>query len=357
MSQSDIEAAARLWGDPDRRGYYESSHVLWAQLPAVQRRINEKISGDPDVDWVDHLKATHLAGRAPVPHCLSLCCWYGETERMLSRRGVFRQCTAYDVSEGALAQAREAAAKEGIQNVTYMRQDVNSMVLPEGEFDLIVAHGGLHHIVALEHVLDEINRGLKADGLLVALEYVGPSRFRFPKRQQEVANLALRLLPERFRRSISWQRLGRVGPGAKRSRGAWLKLLWLKVRNGTLAEALVRRAHYWWLRRTGKPLIKRAVPRIVGSEMAIDDPTEAVRSAEITPLLRQKLQVVEYKPYGGAVLLHLLDDIAGNFETDEPGARELLDMLFAIEDALMAAGEIDSDFAYVVAGKRGAARG
>jgi ubiquinone/menaquinone biosynthesis C-methylase UbiE len=351
MREDDLQRAAELWGDERRASFYES-RVMWEQIGAVQRRINQKISGNPDVDWIEYIKRTHLAGRTPVEHCLSLCCWQGELERELARRGVFRTCTAYDISRVALSRAREKAALEGIDGVEYVLQDVNTMVLAAGQFDLVVARAALHHIAELEHVLEQINRGLKPEGIFVALEYVGPNRFGFSRRQLEIANCALRLLPERFRHNISWQRLGRLGPGGKRSFGAWLRLLWLKLRNRTLLQALGRRVYHCWLRMTGQAHIKRSVPRIVGSEMAVDDPTEAVRSADIRPLIEEKLQVIEYKPYGGTILMPLLDDIAGNFCEDDPAARELLDMLFTIEDALMAAGEIDSDFAFIVARKK-----
>ena len=352
MRNEELQRAAETWGDQDRLAYYNAGGVMWGQLTAVRRRINEKISGDPDVDWIDHLKAAHLGTRAPVEGCLSLCCWQGEVERELAQRRVFRQCTAYDVSEGALAIARERAAQAGITNVEYVRQDVNAMQLAEEQYDLVVARGALHHIAELEAVLEQINAGLKPEGFLVVNEYVGPSRFGYSERQRDLATYALRLLPERFRRNISWQRLGRLGPGGKRPTRAWLNLLWQKIRNGTLLQALGRRVYHRWLRRTGRAHVKWTVPKIVGAEMAVDDPTEAVRSAEIMPLLRERLEVIEYRPYGGTLLMPLLDDIAGNFEPDKPAAAELLHMLFAIEDALIAAGEIESDFAFVVAKKR-----
>ncbi len=325
---------------------------MWRQIPAVQRRINRKVSGDPEVDWVEHLKRAHLAGRTPLERCLSLCCWRGETERMLVRRGVCRHCTGLDISEEALAAARQRAADEGIVGIEYVQQDINRLELPEDILDAVFAHGALHHLSALEHVLGQINRGLKPGGLLVAMEYVGPSRFGYPARQRELATSALRLLPERYRRSMSWQRLGRVGPGARRSGAAWLRLAWMKIRNGTLPAALARRVAHRLLRQSGGTLIKKEVPRIVGSEMALDDPTEAVRSEEIRPLLEKALRVIEYRPYGGTLLMPLLDDIAGNFDESDPEAQALLEMLFEIEDALLAAGEIESDFALIVAGKR-----
>ncbi len=326
---------------------------MWGQVEAVQRRINEKISGSPDRDWIDHLKATHLAGRCPVAKCLSLCCYEGQVERELAARGVFQQCVAYDVSEGALRRARQLAAEAGFTNIEYVRQNVNVMVLPESEYDVVVARGALHHISELEHVADQIRRGLKPLGILVVNEYLGPTRFQYSERQLEICNAALKLLPEEYRRSVSWQRIGRIGPGAKRGAAAWLRLAWLKLRNGTLFEAIWRRLYHANLRRGSAVYVRQAVPRIVASEMAVDDPTEAVRSAEVLPVLAERFDIIERVPYGGTILMPVLDDIAENFEGDSAAAAGLLEMLFTIEDTLMSCGELQSDFMYLVARPKG----
>jgi hypothetical protein len=63
--------------------------------------------------------------------------------------------------------------------------------------------------------------------------------------------------------------------------------------------------------------------------------------------LREHFRIVEFKPLGGSILQFLLADIAGNFQSE--AGNQLLEMLFIIEDALMATGELDSDFAYIVA--------
>ena len=344
MADEDTRQAAAHWGDDRRAAFYGQGGLMWSQLAAVQRRINAKISGAPERDWIDHLQATHLAGRCPVGKCLSLCCYEGSVERELAAREVFQHCVAYDVSEGALSRARELAAEAGYRNIEYVQQDVNTMVLAEEQYDVVVARAALHHISALEHVADQIRRGIKPDGILVVDDYVGPSRFDYSSRQLEICAAALKLLPRHFRRSVSWQRIGRVGPGAQRTAGAWLKLAWLKLRNGTLFEAITRRIRHARLRQAGADNIKESVPRIAGAEMAIDDPTEAVRAAEILPILEERFEIVERRPYGGSVLMPLLDDIAGNFAADEPEAQQLLEMLFAIEDALMACGALQSDF-------------
>ena len=100
--------------------------------------------------------------------------------------------------------------------------------------------------------------------------------------------------------------------------------------------------------RTGSGLEKSTANLPTARSVIAVDPSEAVRSAEIVPLLRQHFDILEYKPLGGTILQFLLADIAGNFQRDETGPR-LLEMLFTIEDTLIDAGHLDSDFAYIVA--------
>ena len=106
MRQQELERAARLWGDHERARYYAAGGLGWAELPAVQAHLNEKVSGDPHLGWIEHLLRSHLAGRIPVDRCLSLCCWQGRNERDLAGRGAFRHCLAYDISEQALERER-----------------------------------------------------------------------------------------------------------------------------------------------------------------------------------------------------------------------------------------------------------
>ena len=89
-------------------------------------------------------------------------------------------------------------------------------------------------------------------------------------------------------------------------------------------------------------------------EIVASDPSEAVRSAEIVPLLSEYFRVVEIKGYGGAVLHELLYDIAGNFCEENAGSLDHLRTLFALEDELTAAGELADDFAVVIATTRAA---
>jgi SAM-dependent methyltransferase len=349
MSSHDVRRAARVWGDRDRAAFYARGGLTWLDLDRVRRRVNSLVSGSPDVDWLSHVAGSHLAGRIPVARALSLCCGDGRIERELVSRGIAASCLGIDAAPGAITRARELAADAGLSAIGYDIQDANTVALPYAEFDLIVGHHALHHVENLEHLMAEVGRSLKPDGLFVLLDYIGPSRFGISERRAELCTAALRLLPERFRRSVSWERSGAVGPGAPRSPLDWARLLWRKLRNGTLGDAIGLKLRLRAARTAGEVYVRTEVQRLRPSEVALDDPSEAVRSDEIPPLLARRFDLIEVKQLGGSVLRLVLDDIAGNFEPETPESASLLEMLIAVEDALLASGEVESDFAFVVA--------
>src|SRR5688500_15785876 len=62
-------------------------------------------------DWFERCAVEHVLGdQALVGSCLSLCCGFGEIERILARLGAFERCRAIDFPEPATEAAREAAA-------------------------------------------------------------------------------------------------------------------------------------------------------------------------------------------------------------------------------------------------------
>jgi len=171
----------------------------------------------------------------------------------------------------------------------------------------------------------------------------------------EVMNAALRILPKKYRRSVRWSRqLSGSGPGLLKERGSLpvtLKRLAEKVRSGRIFHAGTRVAKTWLARLSGRDYYKTYIQRPTIGEMNIADPSKAIRSAEILPLLRAYFEIIEIKEYGGTILQFLLTDIAGNFDPDSKEDMRMLGLLCQIEDVLIDSGDLSSDFAFVVARK------
>jgi len=156
--------------------------------------------------------------------------------------------------------------------------------LPRAAFDVVFFHQSLHHVVSLEALFAEVMLSLRPGGLLYLDEYIGPSRFDWNDE---------RLAPHR--------------------------------------------AVY-----AGLPAEVRATERL---QLPIqqDDPSEAVRSSEILPLLKVGFEIEEYRPYGGNILSVLYPEL-----NKEHLTATVTDALIAADrDLVLRTGE--SYYAVIVA--------
>jgi SAM-dependent methyltransferase len=265
-------------------------------VPAVKRRINRLISGDEQVGYQAYFAGKYLAGRHDLVG-FSVGCGAGERELVWARTGAFARIEAVDISPASIAKARQASTAQGLDGI--LSFTVGDALSPASEvraFDVIFGEGSLHHLSPLAAILRRYHDWLKPGGLFFIHEFVGPTRFQWTARQLEAINGMLALLPARFR--TEW-------------------------RSTTVRPSAVR------------PSILR---------MLIGDPSEAIESSRLLPLLRQMFQEVELRPIGGTMIHMLLHGIAHHFTAETPESCKWLDLCFALEDLLLEQGELDSDF-------------
>jgi SAM-dependent methyltransferase len=348
---SSIARTAQFWSDQEvwrvGRGFY------WLELPAVQRRLSTKVSGDPHTDWVAYTLENYMADRLPVDRCLSLGCGKGGLERQLAGMGTFTVCDAYDVAPGSVEEARRLATAQGCQHIRYEMADINYLELPAQTYDLVWVSGAMHHFEPLEYICAQMHQSLKPQGLLVLNEYVGPSRFQFPPRQREIIQAVLTLLPRRYRRLAPQRVEDELARSPGRRNVDWLLHRFVdKIRDRELLATLQRRWASIRASQQGNDLFKTTLSLPTVRDVIAADPSEAIRSQDILRVVAQFFEVVEIKELGGGLLQFLLDGIACNFSDDDPPAMEMLALLFEIEDRLMACGELKSDFVYLVARPR-----
>ena len=274
----------------------------WLDVDLVEvEYIRPRISGDPAVPYLHHFLRTHVP-QAPVDRLLSLGCGGGNLERDLIALGAARQIDASDVSAGSIELAQRLAVEQGLDDrITYAVADLNHDTLPESCYDLVVIKHALHHLENLEHVYQQIRLSLRPGGLFMFNEFVGPTRFQWTDLQLAHMNRLLADLPKALRNSL--------------------------------------------------PVVKIRRPLV--SDMIALDPSESVRSAELLPLLEADFEILELKSYGGTLLHILLSYLLPAMDLEKTEHIELLRSLMAEEGRLLDAGEIPSDFAYVVARPRG----
>ncbi len=272
----------------------------WTAHPVVRAAVMRRISGRADLEWIEWVKERFLPNG--VERGLSIGCSGGYSDRTAVTVGLCRAMDCLDVSPGAVALAEKRAREAGLSQLSYRVADMNSGQLAAEAYDLVLFAQSLHHIDALEHALDQVRRTLRPRGWVVLNEYIGPSRLRWTNEQLAVVNELLALLPERLRRLD--------GPGGE-----------VRLRMG----------------------------RVPLRAFAIGDPSEAVRSAEIVPLVSERFEVVERRDFGGTVLYPLLYRITGNFDPANETENAILRLLVAFEDLLLARRILPSDFTLIVA--------
>lgn len=193
------QKVATRWGESA-----PGSEVNFYNFGPVMDYMLQCVSDDPDAQagdgWVEKWAIKEfLDDRIPLDNCLSLCCGFGFKDRRLARLGMFKHCTAIDISEGAIREARAAASGGGIDNIDYLVADVDTADFGEEKYDLVYASGALHHLSRLEHVIEQIHRCLKPGGILLSDEYIGPAYNDLSDRHREVVNAAIHLIPSRLR--------------------------------------------------------------------------------------------------------------------------------------------------------------
>lgn len=348
----DIRRSADCWSRYVAESPNGPGAGYWGVNPEVQRYVNRMVTGSEDVGWLSYAIQRYFDGKLPLDRCLSLACGEGRLERSLARLGVFQCCDAFDVSEGSISLARSKAEAEGIRGIRYEVADINELKLDRCAYDAVFIDSGAHHFEHIEHVFQEVARGLKRGGLLVLNEYVGPNRFQFPERQREIASLCLRLIPQRYR-LLAAATCDGAGPVPTRRGPVWaFGRLIDKVRDGALMEAVARRARKALSRQGGLGATKDEISFPSPRDVSSLDPSEAVRSEEIVPMLSQFFEIVERRDWGGNILQFLLADIAGNFRDEDPESIAVLRMVISIEEMFIRSGELQSDFAFIVAQPR-----
>ena len=102
-----------------------------------------------------------------------------------------------------------------------------------------------------------------------------------------------------------------------------------------------------------EPVLKDEVRRPAVEDVARADPSEAVRSGEITSLLYNRFHLVEEKPLGGTLLSLVLDGIAGNFDESNPYIRSLILSFALFEESLIKERVLTKDYVFMVLKKEG----
>ena len=277
----------------------------WSDSSIVMQYINKCISDNPDVGWFQYACEKYiLKGSKGVNSGLSIGCGSGALERHCRMINACQTIDAIDLAEGAIKEAKKLAQEQKITGINYKVQNIENISLPKEKYDVVFASSAIHHVKNLEALFEQVRSSLKPFGLFIMLEYVGPSQFQFTKKSCDLINELLNILPQEYRKLSS-----------------------------------------------DPTKTKNKFTKTTIEMMNISDPSEAIRSAEIIPLLSRYFTILEKKDYGGTILHMLLQDIMANFNHDDYKDQAVLKLLIFLENILIREKVIDSDFTFLVASK------
>lgn len=274
----------------------------WGDHPTILRSISREVLGDANTNILAYLKSRFPA--FSNQHALSLCCGDGGFEHLLVSQGVFGSVHGIDASPARIT-AANLGASDLKPHLTFTCQDANAGAFGETVCDVVFAKAALHHIENLEVLVPAIGKALRPGGHLVTLDFFGPTRFQWTDAQIEATN---------------WFLDNRVPPSL------------LQNANGL--------AQY----RASRPTVQAMIDM---------DPSEAVRSSELYPLLQNHFELVMDLALGGTLLnLIFYGDVVNRFDPGNQQHDEVIEEAVAYERSLMAASVIGSDFRLIVATPR-----
>lgn len=278
--------------------------VHWLDIPMVQDRVNSMMSGELKKPYQRYVAEKYWQPNGSSK-ALSLGCGSGGKELAWAETGCFEVIDAYDISENRILTARTAVRETPFRKMIQFRVgNVQNLQLPPESYDAVLFDHSLHHFSSLDKLLSCVREVLKPGGMVVANEFIGPSRFQWSARQIEVVNGLLTVFPRRY--LTRWD--------SKESRDD----VW---RPSKLA-------------------------------MWVFDPSEAIESSDIVPLMDKHFEVLEQNGYGGAILHLLFSGIAHHFASPDRETERLLMFTFAVEDSLLESKELNHDFALLIARRR-----
>lgn len=161
------------------------------------RYIRERITEDPEAaptSW-----AISSLFSPPVGAALEIGCMAGTKLAGLLEAGLVATAHGTDVAAVQIERATRELAPRYDGRLAFFVCDLNTPVLPEAAYDLVLSNGVLHHIERLEACVEALCRALKPGGWLVASEFTGPQRYTYSAEEIAAVNEGIAMLPHELR--------------------------------------------------------------------------------------------------------------------------------------------------------------
>ncbi len=296
--------------------------VDWMHAPLMPEYVNQLVAGQDlhaGGHWALYARDKHLRplaerraargvpGAADGLSMLSLACGSGHVDEYLitALDWPISRFVGLEYDSKLLAAARQKFADVSRCRSEFHFFDFNRLTEDFGPFDVVFTCHSIHHCTDLENLLVFINRSLRRDGMMVGIDFFGPTRFQIEPEAMSILEELFAILPPHLRRNLA-------------------------SKDGVIEEVLER------------PTIE---------EVRRADPSESVRSSDLRTLLFSSFPVLDMKPMGGTLLRWLLQNRAGNFDPDNSSDLCIIQLLQILERKLIENREIRSDDLFFVLGK------
>jgi O-antigen biosynthesis protein len=112
-----------------------------------------------------------------------------------------------EINPAMLERGKEIARENGVlDNMRFVEADFNAWK-PNIQYDAVMANQSLHHVTALEHLFDQIKKGLHPDGSFVISDIIGRNGHqRWPEALKSV-NKFWKELPESYKYNVILKRV------------------------------------------------------------------------------------------------------------------------------------------------------
>ncbi len=274
-------------------GQHLAAFSHWEANEPVTHHQNIRVTGNRDMTALEWFCRKY----GPFEDVANIGTGTGILESALCSLPDFHgQVVGYDISPHSLEVARRNCG--AFPNARFETADLNRKVWEPDRFDVVMAHGALHHIEALDWCLGQIYLSLRPSGLLYVNDYVGPKRFQWSDVQMRLANELLETVPSKW-------------------------------------------------------LVRKEVMRCDPEQLRRKDPSEAVCSHFIEETIRAHFQLVERIQRGGTLLAPIFGSgCLDRSILDSPEGVHCITELAEKESRLIDEGIVPSDHVVIVARKR-----
>jgi len=103
-----------------------------------------------------------------------------------------------DINEQSIKLGQQKDKLENVK-INFLQQDINELYLEPNVYDIVFASGSLHHMVNHEHIVEEVKKGMRPDGVFIVNEPVPKNGNRLFDETVKIANEVWKLIPTNYK--------------------------------------------------------------------------------------------------------------------------------------------------------------